>query len=229
MTTDANPFRAAEHVTECSKCGTEYGWNTEDGLAGQACQCGYEFTEADFDLTCKCGPNGTDCGTDCQCACHDVTEGQATMGDRSGVPLAEQHIRHCALCDKSGPEEMFEKFNRSGGLACKSTTLCQLRQQGTDPAALLGQLVREMTRAEMHGLTARELAELDYDVNGPRPRQGLDGFAGALSVHLSSKGDSGQAVAATEADRAARKRRRAALRAADTRRGWRAAPHPEMV
>lgn len=138
--------------------------------------------------------------------------------DKYGTPLSEQHIRHCALCDKSGPEEMFERFNGSGGLACRSTTLCQLRQQGTDPAALLGALAREMTRAEMHTLTARELAELDYDVNGPRPRTGLDGFAGALTVHLSSHGDSGQAIADTGADRAARKRRRAALQGAQTRR-----------
>lgn len=130
--------------------------------------------------------------------------------------LMYQRIRHCALCDKSGPESMFEQFNQSGGLACKSTTLCMLRQEGKDPAALLGQLMREMTPAELSVLDTRQLAELAYDLRGELSET-LGGFAGAVRIHLSGRADSGKAVEAVEADRRARRRRQAALRAAGTR------------
>lgn len=39
-----DPFRPAERDTDCPKCGESFGWNLEDGLAGQTCQCGYVFT-----------------------------------------------------------------------------------------------------------------------------------------------------------------------------------------
>ena len=39
-----DPFRPAENNTQCPKCGDAFGWNKENGLAGQTCPCGYEFT-----------------------------------------------------------------------------------------------------------------------------------------------------------------------------------------
>ena len=39
-----DPFRPAEHHTKCPECGSTMAWNTEDGLSGQTCSCGYEFT-----------------------------------------------------------------------------------------------------------------------------------------------------------------------------------------
>ena len=42
-----SPFREAEHWIRCPKCGEALGWNTEDGLAGQACSCGYVFKASD--------------------------------------------------------------------------------------------------------------------------------------------------------------------------------------
>ena len=38
-----DPFRPAENWTKCPACGTDYGWNKEDGLVGQTCPCGYTF------------------------------------------------------------------------------------------------------------------------------------------------------------------------------------------
>lgn len=39
-----DPFRPAENWTECPRCGTEFGWNDEDGLEGQQCPCGHVFS-----------------------------------------------------------------------------------------------------------------------------------------------------------------------------------------
>ena len=39
-----DPFRPAENTTQCPKCLEAFGWNKENGLTGQTCPCGYEFT-----------------------------------------------------------------------------------------------------------------------------------------------------------------------------------------
>lgn len=39
-----DPFRDAERTTDCPKCPNQLAWNREDGLRGQTCACGYEFT-----------------------------------------------------------------------------------------------------------------------------------------------------------------------------------------
>jgi hypothetical protein len=44
---DLDPFREADNWTECPQCGEELGWNDEDGLDGQTCSCGHEFTSSD--------------------------------------------------------------------------------------------------------------------------------------------------------------------------------------
>ena len=132
----------------------------------------------------------------------------------SNIPLSCQATQSCAYCGKRGPAEMFEQFNESGSVACKAVNLCQLRQDGTDPAHLLGALIREMSsRGELHTLTTRELAELHYDLRGGAVADVLGGFSGAVSVHLASRADSGRAVEQTEADRRSRKRRRTAQHA----------------
>lgn len=164
-------------------------------------------------------------------------------GQRELALLAELHARRpdlcrcpggkrthwvrCAQCGHAGPAWLFEPFNTAGNLACKAVTLCELRQQGADPAALLGTLAREFAAhpeglpGELDTLDTRALAELDLDLRGPRGELG-SGLAGSVRMHLGSRGDSAQAIADTEADRLARKRRRAVLKAAETRRANRA-------
>jgi uncharacterized protein (DUF983 family) len=41
---DKDPYRPADRQTRCPECGEWLLWNREDGLAGQTCQCGHEFT-----------------------------------------------------------------------------------------------------------------------------------------------------------------------------------------
>lgn len=133
----------------------------------------------------------------------------------------------CAQCGHAGQPQLFEPFNTAGNLACKAQTLCQLRQQDIDPAALLGTLLREFGQhehgksGELGALTTRELAELDHDARGPRGEL-LGGFTGAVRVALGGRAGSAQAIRNTEADRLYRKRQRAALQAAETRRRNRA-------
>lgn len=141
--------------------------------------------------------------------------------------MTDQTTR-CAQCGHAGPPQLFEPFNTAGNLACRARTLCELRQQGTDPAALLGTLLREFGQhdhgksGELDTLDTLQLAELDLDLHGPRG-EFLGGCAGSVRVYLSGRGDSAEAIRAVEADRLARRRRRAALQAAETRRANRAA------
>lgn len=135
----------------------------------------------------------------------------------------DDQTTRCAQCGHKGPAQLFEPFNNAGNRACKAITLCQLRQQGTDPAMLLGMLLREFAQHE-HGksgeldtLSTLELAGLDLDMRGPRG-EFMGGCAGSVRVYLGARGDSAEAIAAVEADRLARKRRRAALQGAETRR-----------
>lgn len=117
----------------------------------------------------------------------------------------------CAQCGHSGPPQLFEPFNAAGNLACRATTLCQLRQQGTDPAALLGTLLREFAAhddgksGQLDTLSTRQLAELNLDLHGPHG-EFMGGCAGSVRVYLSSRGDSAQAIADAEAGRLARLR-----------------------
>lgn len=39
-----DPFRPAECWSKCPKCDESFGWNKENGLAGQMCPCGHVFT-----------------------------------------------------------------------------------------------------------------------------------------------------------------------------------------
>lgn len=138
------------------------------------------------------------------------------------TPDASQLAR-CAHCGMHGPAQLFGAFNAAGNQACKALALCELRQQGIDPAALLGRLAREFSHheagksGELDQLSTRQLAELDLDLRGPRG-EFMGGLTGSVRVYLGTRGDSAQAVADTEADRLARKRRRAALQGAETRR-----------
>jgi hypothetical protein len=43
-TAELDPYRPAENWAECPTCGAELGWNNEDGLQGQTCGCGYQFS-----------------------------------------------------------------------------------------------------------------------------------------------------------------------------------------
>jgi hypothetical protein len=145
----------------------------------------------------------------------------AIMANRQ-VPAVRQLAR-CAQCGMQGPPQLFEPFNAGPSVACKALVLCELRQQGTDPAALLGRLARDFAQhadgksGELDQLSTRQLAELDLDLRGPRG-EFMGGLTGSVRVYLGSRSDSAQAIADTEADRLARKRRRAALKGAETRR-----------
>jgi hypothetical protein len=145
----------------------------------------------------------------------------AIMANRQ-VPAVRQLAR-CAHCGMQGPPQLFGAFNAAGNQACKALALCELRQQGIDPAALLGRLAREFSHheagksGELGQLSTRQLAELNLDLHGPRG-EFLGGLAGSVRVYLSARSDSAQALADTEADRLARKRRLAGLKADETRR-----------
>lgn len=155
-----------------------------------------------------------------------LADGDLTPCGRSLLPLEQRTglaptVKRCAQCGHAGPPQLFEPFNTVGNLACRARTLCELRQQRADPAALLGTLLREFGQhddgksGELDTLSTRQLAELNLDTHGPRG-EFMGGFAGSLRVYLGSRGDSAQAIADTEADRLARKRRRAALQGGGT-------------
>ena len=143
-----------------------------------------------------------------------------TVNPVNYAPAVPDPRPRCAWCGAVRPAEMLEPMNVSGALACTAALACEMRQAGKDPAAELGALLRAV-RAELSALTTRELAELEYDLRGPYPHDWADGFVGELRLQLGSRGDSAQNCAFVAADRLARKRRRAALKGAATRKAKR--------
>ena len=151
----------------------------------------------------------------------DYGHGHDDMTHAAGWQWSQAERKTCAYCGVTGLPERFEAINAGPSVACIAATACALRQAGNDPASFLGRLIRELgTPAELRAMSTRELAELDYDVHGgiSEPWNTFAGFARHLSGTLGSRAEGASERYTVEADRAARKRRRAALKGAETRR-----------
>jgi hypothetical protein len=138
----------------------------------------------------------------------------------------EADTRQCLICLQTGPADMFEPMTASGNVACKARECCAIREAGESPVHYLSALLRSVHQ-EMALLTTAELAALDVDLFGAR-HEALDGFAGAVRVHLAARSDSAAALEAERADRERRKRSKAAKAGAATRAARKAA-EPELA
>lgn len=127
----------------------------------------------------------------------DSSAGTVLVKTRPVNPLA--NLGRCAQCGLTGDAALFETFSSFGGVACKATAACQVRQAGDSAAHFLSTLLRAV-RGELGQATTAELAALAVD---------LDGYRGDVLGWLNSSAGGGAALAAEEADRAARKTRKA--------------------
>jgi hypothetical protein len=105
----------------------------------------------------------------------------------------------CARCGVISDIALFEPVNNTGNLACKATAACEVRQSGDSAAYVLDRLLRAV-RGELAVATPAELAALAVD---------LDGYRGDVLRLLNLSAGGGAALADEEADREARKARKA--------------------